>query len=93
MGPPGTSKTYHPQQLGLRLTNKKSENIRIIQFHPSYSYEDFVECKEVTSGEHNSLIKFVPKPKIFRKICELALKSKNNNSKEKFILIIDEIYS
>jgi hypothetical protein len=39
-GPPGTGKTYIAKRFMAALA--KQEHCRIVQFHPSYSYEDFV---------------------------------------------------
>jgi 5-methylcytosine-specific restriction protein B len=42
-GPPGTSKTYVAQQLIGYLTDYDPTRSTIVQFHPSYSYEQFLE--------------------------------------------------
>ena len=42
-GPPGTGKTYVAQKLALYLAGNEEVRVRIVQFHPSYAYEDFVE--------------------------------------------------
>lgn len=86
MGPPGTSKSYLAEQIALDLVSDYSR-YEIVQFHPSYSYEDFVEGI-VTESTEEVLLKFVPKKKIFRILCEEAKKLEKN---EYFILIIDEI--
>ena len=41
-GPPGTGKTYVAQRLTRHLAGG-DERCQIVQFHPSYSYEDFVQ--------------------------------------------------
>ncbi len=41
-GPPGTGKTYVAQKLAVALAGDKAR-VRLVQFHPSYAYEDFVE--------------------------------------------------
>jgi MoxR-like ATPase len=40
-GPPGTSKTFLAKKFAAYFT-KRIDNIRLIQFHQSYSYEDFI---------------------------------------------------
>jgi 5-methylcytosine-specific restriction enzyme B len=41
-GPPGTGKTFVARRLAHWLTGSSSR-VRLVQFHPSYAYEDFVE--------------------------------------------------
>jgi len=79
-GPPGTGKTFVAQKIALYLTQSE-DRIETIQFHPSYSYEDFIEGYRPKDG------KFVLEAGIFKVFCERARKDEN----EKYILIIDEI--
>jgi len=85
-GPPGTSKTYYAKGLALEITGDP-ENIEFIQFHPSYSYEDFVEGIFPELDERTGQIIFKIEDKIFKKLCQRA----ENNPKENYVLIIDEI--
>lgn len=42
-GPPGTGKTWVAEKVAHYLTRGLAGATRIVQFHPSYSYEDFIE--------------------------------------------------
>ena len=41
-GPPGTGKTYVARHLASCLAGSQ-DRVRLVQFHPSYAYEDFVQ--------------------------------------------------
>jgi len=41
-GPPGTGKTFVARKLAATLAGDPAR-VRLVQFHPSYAYEDFVE--------------------------------------------------
>ena len=42
-GPPGTGKTYVAQELCKSLVQAAGGEYEVVQFHPSYAYEDFFE--------------------------------------------------
>ena len=49
-GPPGTGKTYVALKLAACLAGA-TERVRLVQFHPSYAYEDFVQGFRPTLGD------------------------------------------
>ena len=85
-GPPGTSKTYYAKGLAFAIANDQN-NIEFVQFHPSYSYEDFVEGIFPEVNEKTGQITFRIEDKIFKKLCKEAERNPDKN----YVLIIDEI--
>lgn len=88
-GPPGTSKTWVAQQLAIHLTGGRGEAVRLVQFHPSYSYESFIEGLRPVAKE--SGISFELTPGI---VVEMVIQMKRNGDLGKrdrpYVIIIDE---
>lgn len=70
-GPPGVGKTFVARRLAESLVGDKDGQITTVQFHQSYSYEDFVEGfrPEVSA---DGQLRFVLQHGIFRRVCEQA---------------------
>ena len=83
-GPPGTGKTYIAQELGRHLASHA--NVKLVQFHPAYSYEDFFEGYR-PDAQSAGQIGYQLKPGPLRRIVDLA----NENRDAVYVLIIDEI--
>jgi 5-methylcytosine-specific restriction protein B len=84
-GPPGTGKTHLAQQLAWHLTDRSK--VRLVQFHPAYSYEDFFEGFRPAASAEGSGVAFRLVPGPLRRLVDAA----QQNPEMPYVLIIDEI--
>ena len=83
-GAPGVGKTYAANRLAYSIMGEKDKDrVMMVQFHQSYSYEDFIEGFRPAS-EGNG---FEIKKGSFYKFCKRAAEDKENE----YFFIIDEI--
>ena len=81
-GSAGVGKSYAAKRLAYSIIGEKdNERVKMIQFHQSYSYEDFIIGYRPTESG------FELKEGVFYKFCEDARNDEGNN----YFLIIDEI--
>lgn len=95
-GAPGTGKTYKTLEAISLLTQNVQSKFRLIQFHPSYTYEDFIEGIKPVGINEKGQLKLELKNGHFKQFC-IDVHKKNreniNNKKEldNYYFIVDEI--
>jgi MoxR-like ATPase len=85
-GAPGTGKTFVTEKFAEWWAGSK-ERVKVIQFHESYGYEDFVYGIKPFVDPETHTPGFRAEPGIFLKVCDIAKRFEN----ERFVLVIDEI--
>lgn len=83
-GPPGTGKTYVAMHLAEALAGDP-DRVTIVQFHPSYAYEDFIQGFRPRIRDGSSGFELVDGP-----LLRLAHRAANDAGR-RYFLIIDEI--
>lgn len=86
-GAPGVGKTFAAKRLVYSIMGEKNpEHVQMVQFHQSYSYEDFIEGYRPADRSIEGA-DFVLRKGVFYKFCKRAEQDRNNP----YFFIIDEI--
>lgn len=86
-GPPGTGKTWSVVNSLDFVSQGDSSRYEVLQFHPSFTYEDFIEGIKPKGVSKDGNIRFELVNGIFKNFC---IKAKNTPDKP-FYFVVDEI--
>ena len=86
-GPPGTGKTHAVINSLDFVCQGDSSRYEILQFHPSFTYEDFIEGIKPKGVSSDGNIRFELVNGVFKNFCIRA----KNNPEKKYYFVVDEI--
>ena len=86
-GPPGTGKTYAVKNSLDFVCQGDRNRYEFVQFHPSFTYEDFIDGIKPKGVTKDGNIKFELVDGIFKRFCKKAKKDPNNA----YYFVVDEI--
>lgn len=99
-GPPGTGKTYTAKQFAHWWLNDQADvdphsgQLETVTFHPSFTYEDFIEGLSVNTTDEGS-VTYDEEPGVFLDFAEKARQeyyaTEDEEEAPRYVLIIDEI--
>ena len=85
-GPPGTGKTFMARRLANHLVGDTTGHVELLQLHPAYAYEDFIQGLRPAVGADGAL-DYRLEPGRFVRFCEEA----RTRGSAPSVLILDEI--
>ncbi len=89
-GVPGTGKTHVARQLARYLAGDRGRLVRLVQFHPGYSYEEFVEGirpQAPTATDGGGGVTYAVEPGLLASFVAQA----QSEPSEPHVLVIDEL--
>lgn len=91
-GAPGTGKTYSVLKAVESLTGSDTSRYTLVQFHPSYGYEDFIDGIKPVKGTNGGNINLELENGTFKNICKRAFENLQSEDETKpYFFIADEI--
>jgi hypothetical protein len=87
IGAPGTGKTWYAHAIAKKLASEDESRYAFVQFHPSFSYDDFIEGYAPKLNSLGGSMEYKIEPKHFLQLCERAQGDGGNL----YVLVIDEL--
>ena len=85
-GPPGTGKTFVAKKFAEYVAGSV-RRVKIVQFHPSYSYEDFVEGIKPKVLQDSKQVTYTIEDGVLKRFASEA----STHPGDKYVILIDEI--
>jgi hypothetical protein len=89
VGPPGTGKTWVARKLADYLTGGRSSAVKLVQFHPSYTYEAFIEGLRPVTQDSGVSFRLTPGV-VLEVVRDMASAGHLNDSSHPYVIVIDE---
>ncbi|WP_298527562.1 AAA family ATPase [uncultured Christiangramia sp.] len=95
-GPPGTGKTYTVKQSLEFVCMGDVDRYEFVTFHPSFTYEDFIDGIKPKGVSKDGNIKFELTDGVFKKFCKKAkeeclIAQQENREPKPYYFVVDEI--